>query len=61
MTQGAPEATQVADRFHLLRNLAEGLERILAMHTQPLKAVEAAQVPVGDAIPIAPVAPCPEI
>ncbi|MBW4541931.1 MAG: ISL3 family transposase [Myxacorys chilensis ATA2-1-KO14] len=59
MTQGAPEATQVADRFHLLKNLAEVLERILAMHTQQLKAVETAQLPVGDAILIAPVAPRP--
>jgi transposase len=61
MTKGAPNATQVADRFHLLKNLAEVLERILAMHTQQLKAVEAAQIPVNDAIMIAPVAPRPAI
>ncbi|MCU0552310.1 MAG: ISL3 family transposase [Leptolyngbya sp. Prado105] len=61
MTKGAPNATQVADRFHLLKNLAEVLERILAMHTQQLKAVETAQIPVNDAIPIAPVAPRPAI
>jgi transposase len=59
MTKGAPEATQVADRFHLLKNLAEVLERVLAMHTQQLKAVETAQVLVSDAIVIAPVAPRP--
>lgn len=50
MTKGAPKATQVADRFHLLKNLAEVLERILAMHTQQLKAVEVAQIQVSDAI-----------
>jgi transposase len=30
--QGAPHAVQVADRFHLLRNLREALEHILAHH-----------------------------
>ena len=33
--QGAPQATQVADRFHLLRNLFESLDRLLIRH-QPL-------------------------
>lgn len=28
-TQGAPQAVQVADRFHLLMNLREALERVL--------------------------------
>lgn len=31
--QGAPEAVQVADRFHLLKNLGEATERILQRHT----------------------------
>jgi transposase len=31
--QGAPHAVQVADRFHLLRNLREALEHVLARHT----------------------------
>ncbi len=61
MTKGAPTATQVADRFHLLKNLAEVLERILAMHTQQLKAVESAQVLISDTIQIAPVVPRPKI
>ena len=33
--QGAPNAVQVADRFHLLRNLREALEHVLARH-QPI-------------------------
>jgi len=30
--QGAPHAVQVADRFHLVRNLREALEHVLARH-----------------------------
>ncbi|MES1026233.1 ISL3 family transposase [Gloeocapsa sp. BRSZ] len=40
--QGAPEAIQVADRFHLLQNLAETLDRVFNLHGKSLKAVEAA-------------------
>jgi len=40
MSQGAPEAIQVADRFHLLQNLEETLEKILKGHTQALQTVE---------------------
>ncbi len=29
---GAPQATQCADRFHLLQNLGEALEGVLARH-----------------------------
>ncbi|MBI3968668.1 MAG: transposase [Chloroflexi bacterium] len=32
---GAPDAVQVADRFHLLRNLGETLERVLARRHTP--------------------------
>lgn len=33
MTQGAPNAIQVADRFHLLHNLEETLEKALKSHS----------------------------
>jgi transposase len=37
--QGAPTATQVADRFHLLQNLREALDQVFSMHSQALDAV----------------------
>jgi transposase len=39
--QGAPAATQVADRFHLLQNLREALDQVFITHTQGLDAVNA--------------------
>ncbi|BAU67456.1 transposase (plasmid) [Stanieria sp. NIES-3757] len=39
-SQGCPEAIQVADRFHLLQNLAEMLEVVLNQHRTLLKNVE---------------------
>jgi transposase len=36
---GAPQATQVADRFHLLPNLAEALDQVFSTHGLALKAV----------------------
>ncbi|MGI0486373.1 ISL3 family transposase [Pantanalinema rosaneae CENA516] len=42
MTQGAPEAIQVADRFHLLQNLVGVLERFFATQSHTLKAVDLA-------------------
>jgi transposase len=40
--QGAPQATQVADRFHLLKNLTETLQRVFDQHRSQLDAVRAA-------------------
>jgi transposase len=40
--QGAPAALQVADRFHLLQNLAEALDQVFTTHGQTLDAVNAA-------------------
>jgi transposase len=40
--QGAPVATQVADRFPLLQNLADTLDQVFTMHSPTLDAVNAA-------------------
>ena len=40
--QGAPEAVQVTDRFHLLGNIGDALERVLARHHGGLRAAAAA-------------------
>ena len=41
--QGAPTATQVADRFHLLQNLREALEQVFVTQRHILAAVNATQ------------------
>ncbi len=44
--QGAPSATQVADRWHLTRNLGDALETLLQRHTRALRdAAEQLQLP----------------
>lgn len=37
---GAPNAVQVADRFHLMQNLAEALEQVLSAHSQDLSIID---------------------
>ena len=50
--QGAPQATQVADRFHLDKNVTEALERYLLRHDRCLR--QAAQTPptVPEPLPV---------
>ena len=61
--QGAPAAIQVADRFHLLQNLAEALDQVFTTHGQGLDAVNAAlrqqPVPLPDGTVAVPV-PSPD-
>jgi transposase len=50
-TEGAPEATQVADRFHLLCNLREALTRYLQRITPVLRRVLASESAVASPAP----------
>ena len=43
--QGAPAATQVADRFHLFQNLRETLDQVFLTHAQVLEAVNTLEHP----------------
>jgi len=38
--QGAPDATQVADRFHLMQNLADALEQVVSAHSKDLEVMD---------------------
>jgi transposase len=61
--QGAPAAIQVADRFHLLQNLAEALDQVFTTHGQVLDTVNDAlrqqPVPLSDGANAVPV-PAPD-
>jgi transposase len=50
--RGAPKAEQVADRFHLVQNLAAVLETVFTMHVADLRTVEQAtlDVDLGQAV-----------
>lgn len=43
MSEGAPDALQVADRFHLVKNLSDALEQAFGSDRSELKAAEPAQ------------------
>ena len=63
---GAPEAVQVADRFHMVQNLAETLEAVFSAHHQDLEVLNEAysqeQLELEDgstAVPVPPPSPSP--
>ncbi len=64
MDQGAPQAIQVADRFHLLQNFTQVLEQALNQHSGVLNSVDTAQrlaaAPSGTAVMIAPATSPPD-
>ncbi len=64
--RGAPDATQVADRWHLLKNIGDALERLLGRQREALRAAAVPTPhgvpppeapPASRADPVAPVAP----
>ncbi len=58
--QGAPQAVQVADRFHLLRNLREALEHVLACHTAVIEEAFPQSTPAS-VVPPPPTPPSPAL
>jgi transposase len=52
--QGAPDAIQVIDRFHLMRNLVEALERLLLRHGEARERATATLTPSAVPRPLAP-------
>jgi transposase len=52
--QGAPAAIHVIDRFHLMRNLVEALERLLLRHSEARERATAALAPLAAPRPLAP-------
>jgi transposase len=50
-TQGAPHAVQVADRWHIVRNLGDALQKVLARHTAALRQAASAAVGLDEPAP----------
>ncbi len=51
---GAPQATQVADRFHLDKSVTEALERYLLRHHQQMRQAAQPPPPVPEPCPVSP-------
>ncbi len=49
---GAPQAKQVADRWHLLRNLGEAMERLTAQHSPHLRQAAKQMQPSREVTPV---------
>lgn len=58
-SKGAPDAVQVADRFHVQKNLAEAVERIFHRHRQVLQQTVVAR-PASSSTPVSVPIPRPE-
>lgn len=52
--EAAPQARQIADQFHLVRNLADALEQLLARCRSELRQAQHERVPEGLAAPARP-------
>jgi transposase len=55
--RGAPKAEQVADRFHLVQNVAEVLETVFTAHAADLRAVEQESLEAGPEPAVRPAPP----
>ncbi|HEV2121759.1 MAG TPA: ISL3 family transposase [Chloroflexota bacterium] len=58
-TQGAPQALQVADRFHLIQNAGDALQRVLQHHPAALRTAAYVQADVPPPAPPPPAQPEP--
>jgi len=59
--RGAPRAVQVADRFHLVRNLREALEHVLTRHTAVIEQAFLQSTPAPMVPPPPPIPPTPSL